>query len=305
MLLKSLILSQKSTARRLRNLANNANYLYKTYNMLKKNSKDLRKIEQPSKELQEIQRAIINLIFKKMPIHHAATAYKNGASISKNAKVHTKTNFTNRYDFANFFPSFTENDIKKFLRLQQPFIDIALTQSDLDFIGKIVCRYGRLTIGSPSSPWITNAMMYQFDSVFSGLCRIRKLVYTRYADDIFVSAYRPDALYHLDKDIIGIINKIPYLSIKLKKEKTLFLSRKYKRTITGVNITPERKLSIGRDRKREIKSLIFQHMGGLLNDMEVNRLKGLLGFAQDVESSFIKALSRKYGADSIDNIFRE
>lgn len=274
---------------------------YKVYTIPKRTG-GARLIEHPSRELKAIQRWLIRAFFARLPVHEVATAYKKGSGIRDNAEHHRYTRYTNRYDFKDFFPSFEASLVMLFVREQAKALGIDLTERDLNFIVNIVCRHGRLTIGAPSSPAITNAMMYNFDDLMHKECLRRGLVFTRYADDIFVSSDRPDRLQDVAKLIAKCKRGIPHLKLRLNRSKTAYLSKKYKRAVAGVIITPQYNLSIGRDRKREIKSLIHKWIIGELDVERVSYLRGLFAFAIDIEPDFEQRLVNKYGAEEISRL---
>lgn len=287
----------------LRRLAQTASQNYKLYTIPKRNG-ELRAIAHPSRELKAIQRWIVKVIISRLAVHDAATAYRLGAGIRANAERHRTSIYTNRYDFANFFPSFKTYQVRNFLQVEAPKIGLILSDDDLNFIGSIVCRYGRLTIGAPSSPALTNAMMFPFDQQLFEYCAGKELIYTRYADDIFISAHKPDQLLRLEARIAEIKRRVPHLSIRLNRRKTAYLSKKYRRSITGVIITPDHKLSIGRGRKKAIKAIVHRWIDGRIEDYELMQMRGLLAFAQDIEPSFVEALKRKYGPHRINEVLK-
>ena len=184
----------------------------------------------------------------------------------------------------------------EFVTEQSKTIGMELSERDLEFIGNIVCRNGRLTIGAPSSPAITNAMMFEFDRRMHEECQAKGLVYSRYADDLFISSLGPGQLDGLEKIIVKNKRGIPHLRLRLNHQKTALLSKKYRRVITGVVITPQHTLSIGRRRKREIKALIYQWVQGSIEPESLNYLKGLFAFAIDIEPEFEARLIEKYGS---------
>lgn len=278
-----------------------ANRRYKVYEIPKRTG-GVRKIEHPSRDLKSIQRWLVRALFDRLPIHEMATAYQEGSSIRRNAEFHRRSRYTNRYDFASFFPSFTQARVEAFLSAWRTKFDFPITDEDIRFVGNITCRFGRLTIGAPSSPKITNAMMHPFDVHMHEHCSTLGLVYTRYADDIFVSSREPDMMVKIEDEIRTAKREAPHISLRLNREKTVYLSRKFNRTITGVTITPSETLSIGRDRKREIKSLVHRWMQGSLDRDRVAYLRGILAFARDVEPEFETRLRRKYGDHAIDEI---
>lgn len=285
-------------------LASTASKRYKLYYIPKRRGGH-RLIEHPSRELKAIQRWINKYLFRRFPIHENATAYKKGACIRKNAEAHARTLFTLRLDFANFFPSFSVADIRRFLETRNVDLDLGLSEADMQFVSAIATRNGSLTIGSPSSPVVTNVMMYDFDNTISDLTMRNELVYTRYADDLFVSAKRPNAFAGIEAEINAVATNYQHVTLSINVQKTAYLSKRYRRTVTGLVITPDQKVSIGRDRKREIKSLIYHYSKGDLEGAEVSRLQGLVAFAMDAEVQFFQSLKDKYGAEVVARILRK
>ena len=301
MLLETLAKQSGVDQAKLRRIANTASRRYKVYKIPKR-TRGERTIEHPSRELKAIQRWIVKSVFEKFPIHVCATAYKKGASIRANADRHLHSNYTTRYDFLGFFPSFRQDRLRLFLNTQAEKFGLRLSEQDIDFVGKLVCRNGRLTIGAPSSPVVSNVMMYYFDQLLSEFCEKRQIVYTRYADDVFVSSKEPNLLVGIEDEIRRVNRSIDYLALRINHRKTAYLSRRYGRRIAGVVITPDRKLSIGRNRKREIKSLVHRWLNGELSRDHLAYLRGLLAFARDVEPEFELRLRKKYGEHAIHQI---
>lgn len=301
MIIELLAKTSKVDEKKLLSLAANASARYKVYHVPKRNG-GTRQIAHPSRELKAIQRWLVRVFFARLPVHEAATAYRKGAGIRANAERHRQTKFTNRYDFKNFFPSFTQEQVVVFVAEQAKNLGMDLSDADLEFIGNIVCRHGRLTIGAPSSPAVTNAMMYEFDRRLHDACVKRGLVVTRYADDVFVSAFEPCQLDRVGSLIAKCKRGIPHLELRLNHQKTTYLSKKFHRSIAGVIVTPQHTLSIGRERKREIKSLIHRWAKGELDPPKIAYLQGLFAFAIDIEPDFEKRLKEKYGADTISNL---
>lgn len=304
MLLEMLAEQSGVSEKKLEMIADTASRRYKVYKIPKRSGGE-RTIAHPSRELKAIQRWIAKTVFGKFPIHHSATAYKKGASIKTNAERHRRTNYTNRYDFIGFFRSFRQDRLHSFLSTESERFGLQLSEEDIDIIGKFVCRRERLTIGAPSSPIISNVMMFSFDQSFSQFCERNNFIYTRYADDLFVSSNEPNSLIGIEDEIRRTNRGISYLALRINHQKTARLSRKYARRVTGIVITPDRRLSIGRQKKREIKSLIHQWMNGRLPIDQLEYLRGLLAFAVDVEPTFERRLSEKYGAETVRRILHD
>ena len=86
---------------------------------------------------------------------------------------------------------------------------------DIGFVCSIASRNGSLTVGSPSSPVITNVMMYDFDKLISDLAGRKQLVYTRYADDLFVSTRQPNALNGISAEIENISQEYEHAVLRI------------------------------------------------------------------------------------------
>lgn len=298
MLLETLNLQSGMSPSSLARFEATASARYKVYHIPKRDG-TLRKIEHPSRELKALQRWLSVFLLQGLPQHPNATAYSKGASIRTNASRHLGTKFTIRLDFKDFFPSFKESGIKKFLEHASNQLNLELSQRDIRFASKIFCRNGALTIGAPTSPTLTNRMMFEFDRAVTAVCEQAGLVYTRYADDIFISSFQPNNLDHIIPSIRNIASKFPYARLRINHNKTAYLSKKYKRSVTGLVITPDDKLSIGRQSKRKIKGLIFRLKRDGLPPEDLNYLAGYLAFVRDVEPTFLASLNQKYGPNFV------
>lgn len=281
--------------------AETASKRYRVYTVEKRNG-DPRRIEHPSREIKAIQRWLIRALIRNMSVHEAATAYSKGASIRKNAERHVRSRYTVRLDFEDFFPSFGGAHVIAYLEKSRDDLGMVLSADDLVFVRRIVCRHDALTIGAPTSPGLTNAMMFEFDTALADWCAARDLIYTRYADDLFISASGPGALAGVEAKAAELAGAFAYATLALNREKTAHLSRKYRRSITGLVITPDQTLSIGRDKKIRLKSDVYAYSKGTLQPEEQSRTAGLIAFVRDVEPAFYETLLRKYGRETIEGL---
>ena len=289
------------TFNQLEHLAETASRRYKVFDIPKKNG-GTRKIEQPSRAIKAIQRLINKFIISRFPVHNCATAYSKGSSIRDNASRHVTFDYTVRIDFTNFFPSFADHHVANFLRDHVELGRTTLSHRDIDFVRRIVCRNGALTIGAPSSPPLTNAMMYDFDTSLHQWSYDRGVIYTRYADDLFVSSDNRVIISDFPRQVQDFASRFRYGDLLINNEKTAFLSRKHRRSITGIIITPDYKMSIGLDRKNKIKSEIYSYTLGRLNAEDESRVGGFISFIKDVEPTFYDTLCRKYGHLTVETL---
>lgn len=278
----------------LRKYISTASQRYKTYRILKRTS-GYRRIEHPARPLKFLQRWVVRELVDQLPVHECASAYHAGASIKANAEMHARQEFLLRIDFRAFFPSIRGDDIRQYCYEKLRNECFRYVEEDIELIISIVCRFNRLTIGSPSSPLISNAIMYNFDSHWVERARNLGCFYSRYADDVYFSTSIPNVL----KDVLGelrdSLSRLPYPNLAIREAKVTFTSRKRRRVVTGVILTPEGSLSVGRERKRFIRSLVHRSIMGGLDRDQGKKLQGLLAFVHDVEPMFIDRLKRKFG----------
>ncbi len=281
-----------------------APHRYKTYTIPKNNGKGVRWIAQPSKNLKYLQRSVLNEFMSDLPVHKSAVAYTKGIGIKENAKRHEGNQYLLKMDFKNFFPSIKPctllAHIKNHLKEATTKEDRAVIKS-MFFWSKNKSKNYQLSIGAPSSPFISNTIMFDFDSEISNLIG-SDIVYTRYADDLVFSTNKKNILYNIPTLVKGIIDSGFYEFLTINTSKTIFLSKRNKRMVTGLIIDNCGNTSIGRDKKRYIKSLIHTFSLGNMLDEDVYKLKGYMAFVSDVEPEFCMRLRKKYGDDVVDNI---
>jgi hypothetical protein len=283
-------------------IINSADSLYKTYSIRKKNG-GLRHINHPTPTLKFLQRWIVRNFITRLPVHQNVISYRKGVGVHKNAAVHASSNYLLKMDFKDFFPSITTADVKRLLlenKDSYPFS--TLSANDIDLVAKIACKAGRLTIGAPSSPSISNAALFRFDTIIARECERMNVLYSRYADDICFSTNTPNVLSNVKNAVQRILLTILSPRITINDDKTVFTSKKRKRLVTGLVLTSDRRVSIGRTKKRYIKGLCHRFILGNLSNDEASYLYGYLSYIKSVEPIFIQSLKSKYGEDAMRKI---
>lgn len=278
----------------LRMLARTASHRYKTYT-IRKASGGTRDIHHPAKELKTVQRWIHEKILEKMPLHVSAAAYRRGQGLLSHVSRHSGAKYLLRMDFKDFFPSLTDHDIRAHFRKYADLLPSRWSDNDTEILAKFVCRRGCLTIGAVTSPALSNTLCYDLDCALSSYCQKRKVTYTRYADDLFFSATRPNQLPAAERQVTKILSRLAYpRNLRINETKTRHSSKKGRMAVTGLILTPEGGVSIGRERKRRVKAQVHQ-WDGLLEDEKLS-LAGYLAFCMAVDPEFFASLYRKYGA---------
>jgi RNA-directed DNA polymerase len=280
---------------------------YKVYKIPKRTI-GFRTIAQPTAKLKNVQRKLLEILESKVQLHPRATAYRKGANIRENALIHVKSNYLLKVDLENFFNSLTPQMLHKALSKQ----NIELDQKDKFVIEQIAFwnrsrrKNGRLilSVGAPSSPFISNLIMYQFDIVMNNICCAKNVNYSRYADDMTFSTMEKDYLLEILNELKSEIKKIFGSQLSINEPKTVFSSKAHNRHITGVTLTNDNKVSIGRERRRYISALVHKFKFGLLSVQDIFHLKGLISYARHIESGFYRKLQKKYGKEVLSSLIK-
>lgn len=270
-------------------IASRSAFYYNDFTIQKRNG-GKRYVSQPSPELKTLQYWVLNNILNKLPVSDAAYAYKKGDSIKKHAQLHSKARFIFHTDIQSFFPSIHSSHLNNILRANQNIFDelnLDLKTSIQD-IKKICFRKDALCIGAVSSPAISNIIMNSFDNIVIDYCKSNDYVYSRYADDIYISSNK-----YLSNDIRQFLStELEKMRFSINHSKTKFYSSKYRRKITGLILTVDSHISIGTERRTAIKKMIYNKL--VHGQGDPKQILGYLSFLRDIEPNTYNNLIIKY-----------
>lgn len=278
---------------------------YKFHEIEKRHGRGKRLIAQPTSEIKILQRWAAEKCLNQLPIHDAATAYRKGTSIKQHASIHANNKYLLKLDFENFFPSIKASD---FIKHANSFSE--LSQEDIRLLSLLFFRRDLvgseliLSVGAPSSPTLSNTVMYPFDLELSNYCTSKKITYSRYADDIALSTNQPKALDAVHEFIKMLCQSMHYPKLSLNIKKTVFTSQKHSRQLTGLILSNTGTASLGRDKKREIRSMAHHFSLGKLETTEINRLRGLLAFSMSIEPNFVKTINKMIGNEVFNRLVK-
>ncbi|WP_299019459.1 reverse transcriptase domain-containing protein [uncultured Photobacterium sp.] len=196
-----------------------------------------------------------------------------------------------------FFPSIKPDLFFKECRHQ----GIALSDLDKDLLEGVLFWKTRrakslsLSIGAPSSPLVFNFILYRFDNAISQLCQSEGIVYTRYADDLTFSTNKRGAILSFPPKVRRILGTLYDGNIKINLRKTVLSSKAHNRHVTGITLTNDGKLNIGREEKRKLSAAVYRYASQMLELEEILVLRGKLSYATFLEPEFLERLIRKYG----------
>jgi retron-type reverse transcriptase len=282
-------------------------YRYKVYKIDKRKGDKKRIIAQPAREVKALQYWVMKNILSRYSLHSAAMAYRQGKSIADNAQVHAKNRFLLKLDFKDFFHSITGVDFKAFMVLHSAD---KFNPDEIDCLARILFwkkkRDGRLilSIGAPSSPILSNILMYEFDKTMREYCMQKHIRYTRYADDLTFSTNAPSVLDSVVSQVVKICQKLEFPRLRLNHDKTVRASKAGCRRVTGLVLSNDATVSIGRDRKRQLHAAVHHYVCGKLGEEEIASLSGMLAFVRSIDPGFLTALRRHYGRVNVDRLLK-
>lgn len=302
-LFKRLLLDLPFSTAELNELIYTAPFRYKDHYIEKRNGRGKRLISQPTKEVKYLQRYLLTHILGNLPIHSAATAYRRNLSIKDHALPHAGARYLLKIDFQDFFPSITSESLAG--RLKN---DLTLNDLEIDLILKVLCRYDthtttlRLSIGSPSSPYISNYFLFDFDTLVSEFCEANDVFYTRYADDLAFSSNTPKALDKIHAYIESTLKRPENINININHNKTVNVSKKNRRTLVGLTLSNAGTVSLGRNAKRDLRNQLYRASKGGISQADMQKLKGQLAFLFSVDPEFVRSLCQKYAVEKVSEL---
>ena len=203
-----------------------SNNISKHYHKAKlpKRSGGFRNLSVPDEVLKSIQRQISEVLLIHMPVSRYAKAYRFGSSTLRNAKHHVGKQVVLKLDILHFFDSVRYSTVKDKVFPEEIYAE------PLRILLTMLCYHkDALPQGAPSSPAITNIILYEFDELVGHWCRKRNIAYTRYCDDMTFSG-------EFDPQIVKTVVKseLRKLGLFLNDKKTVVLRSGQRKSVTGI-----------------------------------------------------------------------
>lgn len=234
----------KTGRKKLFYFAKNADQEYRPIT-IKKKSGGIRRLYAPSRQLWSYQNKIRRQILVNLPVSPYASAYVRGRTLAQNAAPHVGKRYLLKLDITDFFGS---------IRFFQVYCAAFNTRYFPKQIGvmltSLCCREDVLPQGAPTSPALSNLVMYNFDNNLGRWCAARDIAYTRYCDDMTFSSDRPlFVVYQKAKSMLE------EMGFELNERKTRFVTSANRQSVTG--LTVNEKVSVSGDYKRGLRQEVY------------------------------------------------
>ena len=199
----------------------------------------------------------------------------------KNARHHVGKKKVLKLDIDGFFDHILYSKVKEKVFFRGKFSEptrVLLT---------MLCYYkDSLPQGAPTSPAITNIIIYDFDETVGAFCRERNIAYTRYCDDMTFSGDFDE------REVIAFVKEqLLGLGLFLKNRKTAVVPAAKRQTVTGLVVNE--KVNIARDYKKQIRQEMYyvkkfgiddhlKRIGVSDRELYIRSLGGRIAFVLDI-----------------------
>lgn len=212
--------------------------MYFTFEIPKKDGSK-REISAPSKELKNIQRKLADVLSAVYDPKVCAYGFIEGRNNVGNAGRHVNKRLVFNIDLKDFFSQIHFGRVRGML-MNKPY---CIKEEAATTIAQIACFNGRLPQGAPSSPIITNMISAPLDNALMRLAKKANCIYTRYADDITFSTFKPEfdkSIVSIEKGTVLIGEDLERIlkkhSFEVNPNKITLRSRIYRQEVTGLTV---------------------------------------------------------------------
>lgn len=209
-----------------------------------------RYIERPNYNIKEVQKRILKKLLNNVSqsdsfISDNAVAYVKGRKISDGASVHIGQKAVLKLDIKDFFRS-----IKFDIIMDNVFLKLC-NDYDTAFLLTHLCTYnGHLPQGAPTSPIISNMVLFEFDKTVSSYCERKGINYTRYCDDMAFSGNFEQ------KTIVNFIKaELEKYGLRLNHKKTKLIRQGQRQTVTGIVVNE--KMQLPKSYRKKIRQEVY------------------------------------------------
>lgn len=240
--------------------------------MIPKSNGGMRLISEPKSLLKEKQDKIGTLLVGSYTPLSCSHGFTKNRGIITNADLHVRKPWVLNVDLEKFFPSISIDMVEKVLskrrfkgkssegsQLSKPDDEFRLEPIIVSLLANLCCFRSAensddpetlhgLPQGAPTSPVISDLVARRMDLEIMRFCRKRKLVYSRYADDISFSPQNPrdysgykrllssdseDGKIKLCDELLSIIVGNGF---RIQHKKTTLFTKKSCKRVTGLNV---------------------------------------------------------------------
>jgi hypothetical protein len=142
--------------------------------------------------------------------------------------------------------------------------------------------------GASTSPQLANLAACKLDLRLRGLANSFGFSYTRYADDLTFSS--SDTMAKVDTLALVVRQIVNDCGFRLNSSKTKIMRAPSTRRVTGLIVNSESP-RVPRSMIRKIRAMLHRKASGTLDDDDIERLRGYLGFVRMIDQAQADAIT--------------
>lgn len=241
----------------------------------------------PCDELKKEQQFFLNAI---------KWTYKLKQDTLQAARIHMGGKWILKIDIKNFYGSVPSNDIKLFIKK----VCKRIKDADVNYFYNLVTINDKLPTGAPTSSHIANACFEKVEKDIRNICHLYNIEFSRYMDDLTLSADNKKILVFMEKRISNILNFYGY---KINLRKIKYIPDNKQQVILGLVVNANR-VRLAKSFKRNIRACL--HSYAMFNypcydkdikyrtwdNIEINRLKGYIAYIKHVDRKYYDTLKK-------------
>lgn len=224
-----------------------SNSVYKHYHRvdIPKADGGIRTLNVPDMYLKSIQKSIVRNLLAYEEISPYATAYHMGGSTMRNAEPHIGAAVILKMDIKKFFDHITYPMVKT-----KVFTADKYSEANCVLLSLLCVCDEHTPQGAPTSPYISNIIMKDFDNRIGEWCDNRGIRYTRYCDDMtFSGNFDPKEV----KDFVS--NEVRKEGFFVNDKKTVVVRNGRRKEITGIIVNDV--ISVPNTYKKKLRQEIY------------------------------------------------
>ncbi|MCD4793391.1 MAG: reverse transcriptase family protein [Bacteroidales bacterium] len=206
------------------------------YFKMKKLKGGFRNIEAPEPPLKKLQRKLNTYLQYCYYSEQTKAAYgfiinprkQKAKNIVSNAQQHKNNSYMLNIDFDDFFHQISIKEVIAIFR-KSPF---NFNKNTAGILSKICTNKGRLPMGAPTSPVLSNFACSGLDKELQQWADTRIITYTRFVDDLTFSSNMPITKQHYN-EIKEITDKYDF---QIETTKTKWYGKEQEKTVTGLTV---------------------------------------------------------------------
>ncbi|MFC5478822.1 reverse transcriptase domain-containing protein [Massilia suwonensis] len=294
--------------------------LAQNYEVISEGGNGKRRILKPKDKFKEFHRFLNLFLIEFLPVNERVVfSYRKGVGPLNAVEKHQRGRHFFQTDIVSFFGSIDQSLTRRIICEGAKYSPISDIEKYIDRIIEMICIDDSLPIGFPASAPLSNCVLFDFDNALEKYCDEHELVYSRYSDDIIVSAQSPDEIFNIVDVIARNLRELVSPRLDINRAKTRFFKVGGRISLLGMMILPNGKISPDTRRKTDLevmlhyystdrarfRSLMEKKKPNLSEDDYEDFLSGHLNYVDSIDKDYTDKLRKKFGTTTIDSLIHK